>query len=67
MTEADLALALTALAMLSLRGAGLLLGGVLAGVAGWRLLGGRMLPTLLAGLAGLLAAWAGMGVGLGFS
>lgn len=108
MSEADLALVLTALAMFGLRGAGLLLGGVLradhpfiawasavslatlaafvvlaiatptgllatvpwparlagvlAGVAGWRLLGGRMLPTLLAGLAGLLAAWGGMGV-----
>lgn len=103
MTEADLALALTALAMLGLRGAGMLLGGalrpdhpviawaaavsvatlaafvvlavatpggllatvpwparlagVLAGVLGWRLFRGRMLPTLLAGLAGLLAAW----------
>lgn len=103
MSEADLALGLTALAMFSLRGAGLLLGGalrpdhpfiawasavslatlaafvvlaiaapagllatvpwparlagVLAGVAGWRLFRGRMLPTLLAGLAGLMVAW----------
>lgn len=111
MSEADLALLLTVLAMLGLRGAGLLLGGVLrpdhpaiawaaavsmatlaafvvlaiaaptgllatvpwparlagvaAGVAGWFLLRGRMLPTLLAGLAGLLAAWGAIAAGSG--
>jgi hypothetical protein len=33
------------------------LAGVAAGAIGWRLSGGRLLPALLAGLAGLLAAW----------
>lgn len=107
MNDSDLALLLTVLAMLGLRGAGLALGGVLrpdhpviawaaavsvatlaafvvlaiavptgllasvpwparlagvlAGALAWRRLGGRMLPTLLAGLAGLLAAWAAIG------
>ncbi len=31
--------------------------GVAAGAAGWRLFRGGLLPALLAGLAGLLAAW----------
>ncbi|WP_372616758.1 hypothetical protein [Falsiroseomonas sp.] len=111
MTEADLALGLTVLAMLGLRGTGMLLGGALrpdhpfiawaaavslatlaafvvlaiatpggllatvpwparlagvaAGVLGWRLFGARMLPTLLAGLAGLLAGWAVIAAGSG--
>ncbi|WP_270937378.1 hypothetical protein [Falsiroseomonas oryzae] len=102
MSATDLALLLTVLAMLGLRGAGLLLGGALrpdhpfiawasavslatlaafvvlaiavptgllatvpwparlagvaAGALGWRLFGGRLLPALLAGLAGLLLA-----------
>ena len=102
MSGADWALALTVLAGLGLRGAGLLLGGamrpdhpviawasavsvatlsafvvlaivapvgllatvpwparlagVAAGAIGWRLAGGRLLPALLAGLAGLLLA-----------
>lgn len=33
------------------------LAGVAAGAAGWRILGGRLLPALLAGLGGLLLAW----------
>jgi hypothetical protein len=104
MSDADLALLLTVLAGLGLRGAGLALGGALrpdhpfiawasavsvatlsafvvlaiaapagllasvpwparlagvaAGALGWRVFRGRLLPALLAGLAGLLAAWA---------
>jgi len=103
MSEASLALALTALAGFGLRAAGLRLGGalrpdhpviawaaavstatlaafvvlaiaapsgllatvpwpartagVIAGAIGWRVCRGALLPALLAGLAGLLAAW----------